>query len=93
MVVRKRVEGQVQQNDGEFAEAQTNGIEGIETNLVLGTIQIHREETDNTPEEFQRRFPVGKWLDVLTITEITAQPPGTRGRRVRLPLANPYYRE
>lgn len=30
MVVRKRVEGQVLYNDGEFTEIQTNGIEGIE---------------------------------------------------------------
>jgi hypothetical protein len=39
----KRIEGEIQYNDGEFAEVKTNGIEGIEKNLILGTIQIHRE--------------------------------------------------
>jgi hypothetical protein len=74
MVVRKKVEGRVDFNDGEFAEVQTVGIEGIELNLLLETIQIHREDTNDTPDEFQRRFPVGMWLDILTTTEITAQP-------------------
>ena len=71
MVVRERVEGQVQYNDGEFAEIQTIGIEGIEKDLWLDTIQIHCRDTGNTPEEFQRRFPVGMRLGVLTTTEIT----------------------
>ena len=35
MVIRKRVEGQVLYNDGEFTEIQTNGIEGIEEGLLL----------------------------------------------------------
>jgi hypothetical protein len=74
MVVRKRVEGEVQYNDGDFAEVMTNGIKGIEKNLLLETIQIHCRDTENTPEEFQHRFPVGMWLDILTITEITALP-------------------
>lgn len=72
MVVRKRVEGRIDYNDGEFAEVQAVGIEGIEQDLLLGTIQIHCEDTDDTPDEFQRRFPVGMWLDILTTTDITA---------------------
>jgi hypothetical protein len=72
MVIRKKVEGRVDHNDGEFAEVQTIGIEGIEKDLWLGTFQIHREDTRDTPDEFQRRFPVGKWLDILTTTDITA---------------------
>jgi hypothetical protein len=71
MLTSKRVEGQVEYNDGEFAEIQTIGIEGIEKDLWLDTIQIHRDDTDNTPEEFQRRFPVGMRLGILTTTEIT----------------------
>lgn len=73
MVVRKRVKGLVEYNDGEFAEVQTLGIEGIEQDLWLKTIQLHREDTNDTPDEFQRRFPLGMWLDILTITDITAQ--------------------
>ena len=73
MVVRKRVAGRIEYNDGEFAEVQTVGIEGIEEDLLLETIQIHREDTNDTPDEFQRRFPVGMWLDILTTTDITAQ--------------------
>ena len=72
MLTRKRVEGQVEYNDGQFAEVQTVGIEGIEKDLWLDTVQIHRVDTENTPEEFQRRFPVGMKLGVLTTTEITA---------------------
>ena len=71
MVVRKRVEGQIEYNDGEFAEIQTVGIEGIEEDLLLETIQLHRGDTHDTPEEFQHRFPVGEWLCILTTTEVT----------------------
>jgi hypothetical protein len=60
IVVQKRVTGRVDYNDGEFAEVQTVGIEGIEEDLWLATIQVHREDTEDLPEEFQRRFPVGK---------------------------------
>jgi hypothetical protein len=72
MLTRKRVEGEVENNDGEFAEVPTYGIEGIEKGLHLETIQIHREDTDDTPQQFQKRFPVGTTLSILTITEITA---------------------
>ena len=75
--VRKRVEGEVQYNDGQFAEVQTNGIEGIEEDILLETIQIHREDTDDTESEFKHRFPVGMWLDILTTTEIFVQPTDT----------------
>ena len=64
VVVRKKVEGRVQYNDGEFVEVQTVGIEGIEKDLLLETIQIHCEDTNDTPDEFERRFPVGMWLEM-----------------------------
>jgi len=72
--VCNRVEGEIQYNAAEFAEAQTNGIEGIENNLILGTIQIHREDTDDTKSEFEHRFPVGMWIGIVITTEISAQP-------------------
>lgn len=72
--VCKSVEGEIQNNDGEFAEIQTDGIEGIEKDLLLGIMQIHRENTDDTKSQFEHRFPVGMWLDILTTTEISAQP-------------------
>jgi len=74
VVIRKRVKGWVDYNDGEFAEIQIVGIEGIEKDLWLKTIQIHREDTNDTPEDFQRRFPVDMWLDILTTTDIAASP-------------------
>src|SRR3954470_306639 len=77
MVMRKRVEGRVDYNDGEFAEVQTVGIEGIEQDLLLETIQIHADDTNDTPDEFRRRFPVGIWLDILTTTEIASQAQGS----------------
>jgi hypothetical protein len=72
MLISKRVEGEVDYNDGEFAEVLTFGIEGIEKDLALEMIQIHCEDTEDTSEEFQRRFPVGRRLSILTSTEITA---------------------
>ena len=71
MLISKRVEGEVDYNDGSFAEVQTYGIEGIEKNLLLDTIQLHIEDTEYTPEQFQQRFPVGTTLSILTTTEIT----------------------
>ena len=73
VVVRKKVEGRVQYNDGEFVEVQTVGIEGIEKDLLLETIQIQCEDTNDTPDEFERRFPVGMWLDIFTTTYISVQ--------------------
>ena len=70
MIITKRVGGEVDFNDGQFAELQTFGCEGIEAGLWLGTFQIHREDTDDWPEEFQQRFCVGMSLDLVTTTEI-----------------------
>lgn len=50
MLTSKRVEGEVEYNDGEFAEVMTIGIEGIEEGLLLETTQIHRYDTENTPD-------------------------------------------
>jgi hypothetical protein len=72
MLTSKRVEGTVEYNNGEFAEILTYGIEGIEKDLLLETIQIHCEDTEDMPEDFQRRFPVGTRLRIVTSTEITA---------------------
>ena len=71
MIVTKKVEGEVEFNDGEFVEVQTYGIEGIEKDLLLKTVQIHREDTDDTSDEFQKRFPVGTVLQITTTTELT----------------------
>ena len=72
MLTSKQVEGDVEYNDGEFAEVQTIGIGGIEKGLLLETIQIHRCDTEDMPEDFQRRFPVGMRLSIVTSTQITA---------------------
>jgi len=77
MIVHKKVQGEVEYNDGQFAEVQTAGMEGIEKNLLLDTIQIHRSDTNDSPEDFQKRFPVGMLLDILTITEIAAKSTGS----------------
>ena len=45
MKVHKRLEGEVQYNDGQFAEVQTVGTEGLEQGLRLDTIQLHREDS------------------------------------------------
>ena len=74
MVVTKRVAGMVKHNDGEFSVVQTVGIEGPEKDLFLEEVWFHREHTQYTPEEFQRRLSVGMWLDITTTTEITLRP-------------------
>jgi phosphoribosylanthranilate isomerase len=73
VIVTKRVEGEVEFNDGDFAEVQTYGIEGIEKDLLLKTVQIHRNDTDDTSDEFQRRLPVGTVLKITTTTELTTK--------------------
>ena len=78
MVVTKRVAGVVEHNDGDFSVVQTVGIEGPEKDLLLEELQFHRQDTEDTPEEFQCRFPVGMWLDITTSTEITLRPECTR---------------
>jgi hypothetical protein len=66
----KRVQGEVQHNDGYFAAIQTVGIEGLERNLLLAEIQIHVGDTSDRCEEFRRRFPVGAWVGIVTTTEV-----------------------
>lgn len=62
-------------NNGEFAVVEINGTKGVEKGLFLRTTQISPEDTnDVSHEEFQQRFPVGIWLDITTITEITPAP-------------------
>ena len=72
-MIRKKLEGEVQHNDGQFAEIQTVGTEGLEKNLLIDLIQISRSETRDTLEQFQRRLPVGMWLDITTTTEFRLQ--------------------
>jgi hypothetical protein len=78
----KKVEGEVEFNDGEFAEIQTYGIEGIEKDLLLQTVQIHRQDTSDTSQQFQSRLPVGTVLEITTTTELTTKSPGLLDGRV-----------
>ena len=70
MVVTKKVEGEIDYNDGDFAEVKTIGIEGTENELWLGTMQIHRAKFEYTSDEFRERYPVGMLLQIETTTEI-----------------------
>jgi hypothetical protein len=71
MRVRKRVEGAVVYNNGWFAAVETRGVEGCEEGLFLDTIQLHLEDTSDTPEQFLERFPVGMWLNIVFTTATT----------------------
>jgi hypothetical protein len=71
IVSQNRVNGEVEYNDGDFAEIQTVGIEGIEKDLLLETIQVHRDNTSYTCEQFQDKLPVGSWLNICTTIEVT----------------------
>ena len=66
VTTRKEVQGEVLYNDGDFAEIQTIGTEGIERGLLLATVQIHRSDTDDAVVEFQRSFKVGMRLHIST---------------------------
>ena len=70
MIITKKVAGEVDLNDGEFAEVQTMGVEGREKNLLLGAFQIHREDTADTPDQFRRRLSIGMRLDITTTIKI-----------------------
>jgi hypothetical protein len=71
LVSRKHVHGEVEFNDGEFAEIQTVGIDGIEKDLLLQTIQVHRDDSNYSCEQFQHELPVGSWLTICTTIEVT----------------------
>jgi hypothetical protein len=72
MVITKEVEGVVDSNDGEFAEINTIGIEGIEDGLWLGTMQIRRVNMEislsymypgkmqKIKAEYTRLYPMGR---------------------------------
>lgn len=71
MIIRKQLEGDVEFNNGEFAEVLTSGTDGDEKGLALDTIQLHVEDTEDTPEQFQQRFPVDSRVSIVTTTEVT----------------------
>jgi hypothetical protein len=77
IVSQKRVRGEVECNDGEFAEIQTVGIEGGEKDLLLETIQVHREDTSYSCDQFRDKLPAESWLDICTTVEITRLKPDT----------------
>jgi hypothetical protein len=79
IISQTRVRGEVEYNDGEFAEIQTVGIEGIEKDLLLETIQVHREDTTYSHEQFQHILPVGSWLDICTTIEVSTLESDTDG--------------
>lgn len=69
--VLPKVRGLVVYNDGRFADVQLGGVEGIEENLSLATVQLHVEETQMTEEEFQNRFPVGMSMTIRTVRTVS----------------------
>jgi hypothetical protein len=78
MIVRKNVGGEVLYNDGEFAEIQIWGIEGMEEGLFLEILQAHREDSGDTPEQFRKRFPLHMRLSVTTTTKFRPAPKDSR---------------
>jgi hypothetical protein len=71
IVSQKRVRGEVEYNDGEFAEIQTVGIEASEKDLLLETIQVHREDTNFSCEQLQDKLPLASWVNICTTIEVT----------------------
>ena len=52
------------------AEIQTFGIEGVERDIPLDSIQVHPEEMTLSEEQFRPEFRVGSMLGITTITEL-----------------------
>jgi hypothetical protein len=71
VTIQKRVEGQVVFNNGQFAEIETYGIDGIETGLFLDTIQVDRGATASDMRNFKRTFRRGTCLEISTTLEIS----------------------
>ena len=69
VTTRKEMRGEVLYNDGDFAEIQTIGTEGIERDLLLETVQIHRSDTGDAASDFQRWFKIGTRLHIATTIE------------------------
>ncbi len=69
VTTRKEVRGEVLYNAGDFDEIQTIGTEGIERDLLLETVQIHRSDTGDAAWDFQRRFKIGTLLHISTTIE------------------------
>jgi hypothetical protein len=67
-VTKKRVFGRVKFNEGWYCEIETFGIEGVEKNILLDTIQVDNEEMRE--EQFRQEFRVGSILDITTIREV-----------------------
>jgi hypothetical protein len=59
--------------DGQFAEVQTSGIEGIEKDLWLGTLRSTAKTHAIRRKNFGVGFRLGMRLDVVTTTEIATQ--------------------
>lgn len=70
VTITKETLGKVEFNDGEFAEIEKIGVEGIEACLLLDRIQIDRSDTSYSRRKFRRIFPAGTLLDVSTTIEV-----------------------
>lgn len=68
-MITKNIECEVKCNDGELAEVKIIRNEALEKDL-LGTLQIHREDTVATPDEFRQIFPVGVQFEIVTTIEL-----------------------
>jgi hypothetical protein len=71
MLKTKKVLGEVSFNNGDFCEIDTYGLEGIDTGLMLESIQLARHDTGDGVKKFRQRFRIGTLLDITTITTIT----------------------
>jgi hypothetical protein len=85
--IRDSAEGDVELNDGEFAKIQTDGIYGLEEGVLFLTLEIQRDETRYTPDEFELRFPAGSSVKIQFTTKITAQP-GRKSTSAAVPGTN-----
>ena len=72
VVFQSGKQGQVEFNDGDFAEVQLY-VE-LEDGIGYGgiAIQIHRGDTDLGRDEFCRRFRAGCWINISEHLHITS---------------------
>ena len=69
-IIERRELGRVSFNDGDFAELEISGTEGVEEGIFLETIQVSRDDTGQTVQDFLRSFIVGTEFNVRRIVQI-----------------------
>ena len=73
VIVRQIFDVEVRFNNGDWADIPMNPIYVNDGGIACLTLEIERDHTECTTDEFQRRFPVGAHVNIRTTIEINDQ--------------------